>query len=185
MESAVVESGPCSSVEPTLYADMCSVNENGSAFSPFSVQTQSFPVHSEIAVSVLVPDSPVLPESKPLDKCLMLADLQQIVGSWELNEELAKLLEIRLETLRSTLPKSWPSHASVNVTNTVWATAVIIAYFELRLTEQKDEWELLTDKARRWLLDQALAFDKDVTVARRLCDNLLELAKQMLESQKI
>ncbi|KAF7257481.1 hypothetical protein EG68_07090 [Paragonimus skrjabini miyazakii] len=165
-------------VEPTSYADECSVNENESAFSPFSAQTQSFPVHCEI-------NSPVLPESKPVDKCLMLADLQQIVGSWELNEELAKSLEIRLETLKSTLPKSWPSHASASVTNTVWATAVIIAYFELRLAEQKDEWELLIDKARRWLLDQALAFDKDVTVAKRLCDNLLELAKQMLENQKI
>ena len=37
-----------------------------------------------------------------------------------------------------------------------WSTALAVAWFEERCQGQRDEWELVVDKARRWLVGQGM-----------------------------
>ncbi|KAF8568630.1 hypothetical protein P879_07146 [Paragonimus westermani] len=100
-----------------------------------------------------------------------------------MDAQLANALEIPLHLLETSQPKTWPSPAdTAKLQSSVWATAMVISYFEDRLADQKDEWELLVQKAHSWLLAQACSVQPGSTVAKQLCDRLLELANQAIES---
>ncbi|KAF5400728.1 hypothetical protein PHET_05794 [Paragonimus heterotremus] len=122
-------------------------------------------------------------EPHPNDRWLSLVRLQSFVGSWDMDAQLANALGIPLSLLETSQPKTWPSPATTtSLQRPVWATALVISYFEHRLTDRKDEWELLAQKARSWLLAQACSVQPDKAVAKQLCDRLLELAKKAIES---
>ena len=84
-------------------------------------------------------------KGRPLD-CLVA--LQQADGSWDLTEELAEILGRQLQELDKYLRNAIgdPSEA-----RRAWATALALVYLEKQAAEWQDEWELLAEKAERWL----------------------------------
>ncbi|KAA3672875.1 uncharacterized protein DEA37_0010943 [Paragonimus westermani] len=150
----------------------------------------TFP-HSSALVNNVVACPPPPPSCEPVepppnDSWLSLVRLQSFVGSWDMDAQLASALGIPLDLLKTSQPKTWPSPAdTAKLQSSVWATAMVISYFEHRLADQKDEWELLAQKAHSWLLAQACSVQPCSTVARQLCDRLLELAKQAIESSVV
>ncbi|TGZ59487.1 hypothetical protein CRM22_009052 [Opisthorchis felineus] len=114
---------------------------------------------------------------------LKLAELQNAKGNWDLNANLAKLFEIQLKQLRSLQPVSWPAPATTKMASTVWATALSLAYLSLRAMDAANEWSLLANKARSWLVDQAREFEKDPTIIKQLCEQLQTLAENVIKME--
>lgn len=83
--------------------------------------------------------------SRPLDR---LASLQRADGSWELGKFLAELLGCSLDDLESEAAKVPGNREQVD---RVWATALALAFLEQFCADEREEWELLAAKARRWL----------------------------------
>ncbi len=82
---------------------------------------------------------------RPLDRLVLL---QRADGSWDLDEELADVLGVRLRKLRKKLEGAAgdPDEAA-----RAWATALALAWLESRAADSRAEWELLAEKAREWL----------------------------------
>ncbi|KAM7194927.1 von Willebrand factor type A domain containing protein [Rhypophila sp. PSN 637] len=79
-----------------------------------------------------------------------LVSLQSFAGSWTWNDEVLGLLELKDSDARLVaLMQSQGLEPG-----DLLATALVIAFFEKKLGNRKDEWELLADKARDWLSDQ-------------------------------
>lgn len=68
-----------------------------------------------------------------------LVSLQQFDGSWTDPSQVASTCGIALN----------PTPAGIDAQ--VWATMIAVAFLETRLGEFKDEWELIVDKARKWI----------------------------------
>ncbi|HEY7698438.1 MAG TPA: VIT and VWA domain-containing protein [Vicinamibacteria bacterium] len=79
---------------------------------------------------------------RPLDDLVVL---QRADGSWDLDENLARILGMRLGKLRKKLEGATgdPGEAA-----RAWATALALAWLESRAADSRDEWELLADKAK-------------------------------------
>ncbi|XP_014778507.1 von Willebrand factor A domain-containing protein 5A [Octopus bimaculoides] len=99
-------------------------------------------------------------ESKDRLKSLLL--LQNFSGYWELNEFLATVLKESLDQLKQRKP---------SVHDNVWATALAVVFLTEKLTSQKSEWDLIVDKAIRWLKlqnTQAISLDQIMTESSRI-----------------
>jgi len=59
-----------------------------------------------------------------------------------------KLALISESDIKSSLPKSINTNADVS---NIWATAVIIVYLTRLFPNQKDNWDLVIEKARKWI----------------------------------
>jgi hypothetical protein len=75
---------------------------------------------------------------KELDPFLRLVRLQEFDGKWSASEELASIVQIDLQKLKS---------EGANVDARVWASAIAIAVLNLRFLWYKVEWELLAARA--------------------------------------
>ncbi len=82
---------------------------------------------------------------RPLDR---LVALQRADGSWELDGELADVLDRPFRELKVALRKAKgdPTEAA-----RAWATALALAWLEANAPDARDEWSLLAAKAERWL----------------------------------
>ena len=76
--------------------------------------------------------------------------LQRADGAWALTRELARVLGRELDELRAAVPSGPGGDATIVH---AWATALALAWLEVHAADLQDEWELLADKARRWLQD--------------------------------
>jgi hypothetical protein len=56
----------------------------------------------------------------------------------------------------------------------VWATALAVAFIESKFASQKEEWEMLTDKAIRWIKKQITELNVKET-------HLLEAVKNLVK----
>nr|CDS32001.1 hypothetical transcript [Hymenolepis microstoma] len=84
------------------------------------------------------------PPAQSKDEVVLVAELQEFGGSWNMNEETAKMLKVDLAQLTSSkLPEA--------KNEKVWATVLVIAYVRTCLASKKDEWELMVEKAIDWL----------------------------------
>ncbi|KAL2024242.1 hypothetical protein VTK56DRAFT_9398 [Thermocarpiscus australiensis] len=85
----------------------------------------------------------------PAGKLDSIVALQSFTGAWRWSDELLQLLELDKEqtTARAT-------SLQLGGASDVLATALVLAYLELKLADQRDEWEMLADKARGWLQDE-------------------------------
>ena len=77
-----------------------------------------------------------------------LVKLQSAAGTWELDDELARVIGHDLDDLMRAMPaaasgQSAPARA--------WATAVALAWLERHAAAQEGEWSALALKARQWL----------------------------------
>uniref|UniRef100_A0A8C9QL93 von Willebrand factor A domain-containing protein 5A n=1 Tax=Spermophilus dauricus TaxID=99837 RepID=A0A8C9QL93_SPEDA len=79
-------------------------------------------------------------------KLMQLIDLQKANGSWDLNEDLTKILGVSLEDLLA-------AHPHVDLSG--WATALAVVWLHTHGKDQKMEWELLERKAVAWIHTQA------------------------------
>jgi len=82
---------------------------------------------------------------RPLDRIVVL---QRADGSWDLDEELAAVLGVRLRKLQKKLEGATGDGEEAA---RAWATALALAWLESSAPESRGEWELLADKARAWL----------------------------------
>jgi Ca-activated chloride channel family protein len=89
--------------------------------------------------------SPLRVAPRPLDELVVL---QRADGSWDLDENLARVLELRLRKLRKKLEGATGDPAE---TARAWATALALVWLESEAADSRDEWELLADKAKAWL----------------------------------
>ncbi|THD21260.1 von Willebrand factor A domain-containing protein 5A [Fasciola hepatica] len=115
-----------------------------------------------------------LPES---DKLLALADLQSPTGFWELDEKLAKQLDMSVAQIKTACPSNWSEDVKVPVSDKVWATVLVLAYLNLCLSDRSDEWSLFSRKARTWLEAQATTVASDAKLITALCDTLMKKAQ--------
>uniref|UniRef100_A0A8C9JHA5 von Willebrand factor A domain containing 5A n=1 Tax=Panthera tigris altaica TaxID=74533 RepID=A0A8C9JHA5_PANTA len=77
---------------------------------------------------------------------VQLISLQNADGSWDLDEDLARILGISLKDLWSALPDADSSS---------WATVLAVVWLHAKAKHQKCEWELLEKKARTWINSNA------------------------------
>lgn len=76
------------------------------------------------------------------DSLMAVVNLQKFDGSWTLIDA-AKL---------TALPKKRLQDANVSKNEMAWATAVILVLLEKKYSAEKDQWELLANKARAYIL---------------------------------
>jgi len=79
--------------------------------------------------------------SSAIDTLQPLILSQAFDGSWELTEAFAKAVGISIAALG----------AELAVPEKAWATAVAIAFLQLRLRDRAEEWKLVAEKGRQWL----------------------------------
>jgi hypothetical protein len=91
-------------------------------------------------------------EPAPPDQRLQrLIRLQSANGSWDLNHELADLIERPLDRLESEIA----AFGGAREYRTAWATALAIAWLRRHAADARDEWEMLAAKAEHWLAASA------------------------------
>jgi hypothetical protein len=85
--------------------------------------------------------------SPSVNKLEMLVDLQTFEGYWEWNEGLSAVLGVNKEQAGTLVNANGWSQAVV-------ATALAVAFFEKKMANEKDAWELVVEKAKGWLEGQ-------------------------------
>lgn len=93
----------------------------------------------------LVHDAPRTEARRPLDR---LVEAQAADGAWELDDELAALVERPLADLEAVLSQAG---ADTPLARRAWATALALLWLERRAGDCRDEWRLLARKAEAWL----------------------------------
>ncbi|GAB1605103.1 von Willebrand factor A domain-containing protein 5A-like [Argonauta hians] len=104
------------------------------------------------------------------DRLKSLLLLQNFYGYWDLNESLAMVLRQPFDQLKQQNPA---------VNENIWATILVIVFLRERLASQKCEWELIVDKARRWLRSQTT----DALKVEQLTREASQLLKQKHSSR--
>ncbi|KAF9144374.1 hypothetical protein BGX20_007041, partial [Mortierella sp. AD010] len=80
-------------------------------------------------------------------KLEILIDLQTFQGSWDWDQMLFNCIAVAVEDAEKVAKDNgWDEN--------VVATALAILFFEKKLVEEKDAWELVIGKARGWLEEQ-------------------------------
>ncbi|ESA44202.1 von Willebrand domain-containing protein, variant [Neurospora crassa OR74A] len=104
--------------------------------------------HFGFPVSNSSDSAQVEPETAtPLEPLEALVSLQHFDGSWSWTEKLLDILgqsQLTEEKVEECYGVSMPN-------TDMLATALVLAYLEAKLVEERDEWEMLADKAREWL----------------------------------
>jgi hypothetical protein len=77
-----------------------------------------------------------------------LVALQRADGSWDLDEDLARILGVPLSRLEIALAGAVGDSREAR---RAWATALSIRFLMIHASSNRGEWELLADKAARWL----------------------------------
>ncbi len=97
-----------------------------------------------------------------------LVALQQADGTWDLSQELADVLGLRLGDLVSLAS----GYDNADEARRALATALAITFLETRESSHRSEWELLARKAARWLA-RAKAVPPGGKSWRKLANSLL------------
>ncbi|KAK4472644.1 hypothetical protein MN116_003877 [Schistosoma mekongi] len=118
-----------------------------------------------------------LPVATNMEKHIKLAELQSFSGSWTLDSSLCECLAVSLDDLTAYLKE--PGKCSF-LSNVTWGTALVIAFLELYISEKKNEWCLIVDKAKCWLSNQAKSYETSTKSSNELCNELIEKAKLVL-----
>jgi len=96
-----------------------------------------------------------------LDKILLS---QNADGTWSLTDQLCELLKFTVAVVKSSKPPT--------VDESLWITAIVVAFLEINYSAFRDEWDLIVDKS--------------LTVFRtkNAPSDLLTLAKSFIATQK-
>ncbi|XP_068729632.1 von Willebrand factor A domain-containing protein 5A-like [Montipora capricornis] len=104
--------------------------------------------------------------TKSLAVVMTLISMQKASGAWDFTDELVSLCGIN----RATLVKSCPTEIAFGTTKgkLLWATALALVLLRGKFLDRKDEWEMIAEKAKKWLnksLPAALKYDSIVQYA--------------------
>jgi len=97
-------------------------------------------------------DSPAFMKNKKGVKGLIIT--QSFNGCWNLTA-VSEALSVTTDVLKKAIPD-----ASKPELETVWATFVAIAFLELLCVENKVKWDLIAQKAKRWLKKQGVSWEE-------------------------
>jgi hypothetical protein len=142
--------------------------------SPFRVNTGASSAPSKKKKSAVVlgfglfaddDDAPAAVKATPSTSPLhSLIGLQTFSGAWAWSDDLLAVI----------LPKEKKLQFDATFgSEQIMATSLAVAYMEARLTDSKDVWEMVVEKARTWMGSQV---DGDANAV----DNLVEKAKSLL-----
>lgn len=93
-------------------------------------------------------DSAVPETATPLSTLDALVQLQNFDGSWPWSNELLDVLGL----FRLTSKEGLEERYGVSIPNRdMLATVLVLAYLEVKLADETEEWEMLADKAKEWL----------------------------------
>jgi hypothetical protein len=94
-----------------------------------------------------------------------IVSFQSFDGSFKLEDSLIKSLGLDINAVKQDAEKNgWDLNA--------WATVLAVTFFSEKLADRKDSWELVVNKALKWLKKNHSA----------ILDAMLALAKSSLES---
>ena len=85
-----------------------------------------------------------------MDKILALTSLQMAAGNFRYDQSVLDLVIGTEAQMFREACDGW------NIEQEKWLTAFIIAFIEQRFASHKDTWELLVEKSREWLNNEAL-----------------------------
>ncbi|KAJ6254333.1 von willebrand factor a domain-containing protein 5a [Anaeramoeba flamelloides] len=90
-----------------------------------------------------------------------IIDLQFALGYWELNEKIAKLIDLNLKAIQDSKPNE--------INDQMWITLVVIAAFQKKWLKNKIEWSLVVKKAKKWIKSQKnVDYQKLLSLAEKL-----------------
>ncbi|KAK0718745.1 von Willebrand factor type A domain-containing protein [Apiosordaria backusii] len=104
------------------------------------------------------------PAAPAVDNLERIVSLQQFTGQWAGSDDLLAVLGLDKQTVSSKVG----GLGLMDKGDDVFATALVLAYLEVHLSERKDEWEMLAEKARDWLQGQGVDVDGFVEKAKQL-----------------
>ena len=108
---------------------------------------EASPASASFIARMLPRDRPRAQRDERRARMHALIARQRADGSWELDEDLADIVGVPLGALVSEIGASSVEHE----VRRAWATALAIAWLQLRVADMEVEWQLLADKARGWL----------------------------------
>ena len=115
-----------------------------------------------------VPPAPTAASQKRKEapSVLSLISLQTASGAWELTDQLVSLCS----TSRDALITGCPAEIAVDNADgkLLWATALALVLLMGKFLDQKDEWEMIAEKGKKWMkknLPAAVTYDKVLEVA--------------------
>ncbi|XP_068926199.1 von Willebrand factor A domain-containing protein 5A-like [Petaurus breviceps papuanus] len=112
---------------------------------PDSGKTSFKMASSPLRESIMTPEGfKDIDTSPPESPLLQLISLQKADGSWELDEALASVLGVSVQSALAALPDQ-----SKDVPR--WATILAVLWMRSCSWEQREEWELLERKAVAWI----------------------------------
>ncbi|XP_071167548.1 von Willebrand factor A domain-containing protein 5A-like isoform X5 [Mytilus edulis] len=76
------------------------------------------------------------------DKMMVIVSLQNFDGSWSQSSELELVLNITQKELEA------------KYKGNIWCTAIVVAFLEKNFSKRKSEWEMINNKAIKWLTSQ-------------------------------
>ncbi|KAL8769312.1 MAG: hypothetical protein Q9209_004694 [Squamulea sp. 1 TL-2023] len=82
------------------------------------------------------------------DKVHAVIEMQDFEGWWEQNAQLLGIMGVSISRQQSK----------------VWTTVLVMKWLDIRMTAEKDVWELVVEKAKSWLEDQGLGTEKLVEI---------------------
>ena len=88
-------------------------------------------------------------KTKEAPAALSVISLQKASGSWDLTDQLVSLCG----TSRDALIKGCPKEIAVDTGEgkLLWATALALVLLMGKFLDQKDEWEMIAEKATKWM----------------------------------
>ena len=103
---------------------------------------------------------------KAATQVLTLISLQKASGAWELTDKLVSLCC----TSRDALITGCPAEIAVNKADgkLLWATALALVLLMGKFLDQKDEWEMIAEKGKKWMkknLPAAMVYDRVLEAA--------------------
>ncbi|XP_052099163.1 von Willebrand factor A domain-containing protein 5A-like isoform X2 [Mytilus californianus] len=76
------------------------------------------------------------------DKMMIIVSLQNFDGSWSQSSELQSVLNVSQTELKA------------KYQGNIWCTALVVAFLEKNFSKRKSEWEMIYNKAIKWLTSQ-------------------------------
>ncbi|XP_057624269.1 von Willebrand factor A domain-containing protein 5A-like [Chionomys nivalis] len=162
-------SGPVSQPPRSIRTGFCAVMAqmpDGAAFQPHYSQSMKCVIHTDTR--------PELPNIIRLHTCSQQGSIEHTVaqlillqnanGSWDMNEDLAKVLGVSLEDITA-------AHPTEVLEPSAWATMLAVIWLHANGKELKCEWGLLERKAVVWLHNNAV---RGFTNLMRTANNLLK-----------
>ena len=99
---------------------------------------------------------------------LVLSLLQDVNGSWRLDDSLAKAVRLP----KASITAAQPADTSCEAAASAWATAVAIAFLLKKCAEKRAAFSLLEKKARKWMAKQDGVSSEKVSELTSCADHL-------------